>query len=165
VAIWQVLIEFVPAQWVEENNYEVGLLYGEEGYDTSPAWLEFQPSRDYVNLFDSILPKAESWSEDLELWGESPVHDISVWNEEDVIESIGFRLDLRKDFRDIAKQLMTAAEALGCYFFIPGQKVIFKPDMVALIQYIRQSNAAKFVTDPHGYLDEVSKNITSKGSG
>lgn len=157
MAIWQVPIEFVPAQWVEENNYNIDLLYGEEGFDTSLAWLKFQPTEDYANLFSSILPKAESWSEDLELWGESPVHDISVWHEEGVIEGVGFRLDLREDFRELAKQLLAAAETLDCYLFVPGQKVVFKPDMVALIQYIRQSNAAKFVMDPHDYLDEVSK--------
>jgi len=146
VAVWQVVFEFVPSQWAEENNFDVDLLYDEDGYDTSTAWVNFQPLSEYKAIFSSILKKAESWSEDLELWGESPIHDISVWHEEGIIESMGFRLDLREDIKDITNSLIAAAEKLNCYLFLPEQRVIFKPNMFAFIQYVRQSGAAKFVT-------------------
>lgn len=157
MAIWQVPIEFIPSRWAEENNFNAELLYDEDGYDCTPAWENCQPSKEYKRIFSSILPEADSWDEELELWGESPVHDISVWRENDIIEGMGFRLDLREDIRGLITQFIAAANELNCYLFTPGLKVICKPDFVALFQYIRQSNAAKFVSDPHGYLSEINK--------
>jgi len=156
VAVWQVPIEFVPAKWAKENDFEVERLYGEEGFDTTSAWLENQPTEDLESLFTSILPKANSWSEDLSLWGHTEVHDISVWYEEGKIFSIGFRLDLRENVSSIILKLCGAAKVLDCVLFVPGQKVMIEPNSFVLQQYILKSNAAKFVSDPEGFLRSLS---------
>ncbi|WP_299775891.1 hypothetical protein [uncultured Pseudoteredinibacter sp.] len=157
MAIWQFPIELVPSQWVETNDFNIELLYGEEGYDTTLAWENYQPNNNYKQIFTDILPVTDSWDKELELWGDTKVHDISVWFDEGKIFSIGFRLDLREQIRELVNKIISAAEKLDCYFFVPGQKIIFKPDFISFIQYARQSNAAKFVNDPMKCLDEVAE--------
>jgi hypothetical protein len=159
VAIWQVPIEFVPTLWAEENDFKVAQLYDEDGFDTSCAWEKHQPTKDLERLFGHILPAAKSWDEDLLLWGNDKTHDIHVWREEGLIFSIGFRLDLREKITSIASSLIEVANELDCVFFVPDQEKLFEPNMFAFIQYVRNSNAAKFVKDPAGYLDEVSSEI------
>lgn len=152
MAVWQIPIEFVPAKWAEENNFEVESLYGEDGFDTSCAWIENQPAQDLDAIFSPILPKVDSWDEDLSLWGNVKVHDISVWYEEGKILSIGFRLDLRENIAGIISLLCEAASALNCVLFVPGQKIMLAPNIFELKQYIVKSNAAKFVRNPKGFL-------------
>jgi len=40
--------------------------------------------------------------------------------------------------------------------FVPGQKVMLNPNVFELKQYILKSNAAKFVSDPEGFLNGLS---------
>ncbi|MFN3769324.1 MAG: hypothetical protein ACK4TD_13210 [Ectopseudomonas guguanensis] len=155
MAAWQIPIEFVPAKWAEENNFEVEPLYGEDGFDTTCAWVENQPTKDLDAIFSSILPKANSWSENLSLWGNDKVHDISVWHEEGKIFSIGFRIDLRENITSVTSALCKAATTLNCVLFIPGQKAILNPNIFELKQHILKSNAAKFVSDPEVFLNEL----------
>ena len=157
MAVWQILIELVPAKWAEENNFETAPLYEEDGFDTTCAWIESQPTKDLHVIFSPILPKAASWSEDLSLWGNEKLHDISVWHEEGEIFSIGFRLDLRENITSIMSALCDAASVLNCVLFVPEQKVMLNPSVFELKHYILTSNAAKFVSNPEGFLHEFSE--------
>uniref|UniRef100_A0A5B8R1V2 Uncharacterized protein n=1 Tax=Shewanella decolorationis TaxID=256839 RepID=A0A5B8R1V2_9GAMM len=85
------------------------------------------------------------------------MHDISAWHEKGEILSIGFRLDLRENITSITPALCKAAATLNCVLFVPGQKVMFSPNIFELKQYILKSNAAKFVSDPEGFLDELGE--------
>ncbi len=157
MAVWQVSIELVPIKWAEVNKYDVGLLYDEDGFDTTCAWLENQPPKDLDFIFGKILPKAESWSDDLIVWGSEKKHDISIWHEEDIVFSIGYRLDLRENIVSLMNSLVNSAIELNCVIFVPGQHALFKPNVFELKQYILKSNAARFVKDPKAFLNEISE--------
>jgi hypothetical protein len=155
MAIWQVPIELVPVNWAEANNYSSELLYDEDGFDTTCAWRGNQPSQDLDLVFSRVLPKAESWSEDLTIYGCDKKHDINIWHEEGLIFSIGFRLDLRENVAGLMNSLVNSAIELNCVIFIPGQHVLFKPNVFELKQYVLKSNAARFVKDPEAFLNEI----------
>lgn len=160
MAVWQIPIEFVPTKWAEENYFEVDSLYDEDGFDTTCAWINNQPTEDLDAIFDRMLPKANSWSADLSIWGNEMVHDIHVWREEDGIFSIGFRIDLRENITSIMLAICEAAVKLNCVLFIPGQKVIFAPNVFELKQYLLESNAAKFIANPDIFLNGLSDKKT-----
>ncbi len=152
MAVWQIPIELIPLKWAEENNYNSNSLYDEEGFDTTSAWKSHQPEKDLDEIFTQILPKGESWSEDLTVWGNEESHDIHVWQEDDEIFSIGFRLDLSVKINELMLTLVSVAIKLNCVFFIPGQYIIFQPNVFQLKKYILNSNAAKFIKDPEAFL-------------
>ena len=157
MAIWQIPIALVPMKWAEENDFATDFLYEEDGFDTTCAWIENQPTKDLEPIFSALLPRAESWAEDLLIWGSDKKHDINVWNEEGVITSIVLRLDLRENITDIMVGFCEASSQLSCALFIPGQHLMFKPNIFQLKQCIVKSNAVKFVKDPQEFLNDLTK--------
>jgi hypothetical protein len=156
VAVWQIPIGLVPAKWAEKNEYSTDTLYDEDGYqNTSRAWEEYQPTLNLDELFSNMLAKANSWDEDLTVWGNDEKHDISIWREEGAITSICFRLDLREPITKLLMALVEAANKLNCLLFIGGQKVMIKPNIFELKKYILKSNARSFVSDPESFLKDL----------
>ncbi len=121
MAIWQVTIELIPTSWAEKYLYDTESLYDSEGmYDASHTWIDNQPTADFEKTFSTFLPVKKSWNEDLRIWGKEKEDDIQVWCEEGLVESIGFRIDLRKDFSKIIKDLMFFASKMNCVLFFPN---------------------------------------------
>lgn len=157
MAVWQIPIALVPTKWAEQHDFVTDLLYEKEGFDTTCAWIENQPTENLDSIFSLILPKTESWADDLFIWGSEKKHDINVWNEEGIITSIELRLDLREDITSIMIAFCEASTFLNCVLFIPGQHVMFKPNVFELKQCIMKSNAAKFVKHPQKFFNDLSK--------
>jgi len=156
VAVWQVPIELIPSRWAKENNFLTDSLYDDEGYaDVELAWKNNQPTNNIEAIFSNILSKGESWSEKLNLWGNTESTDISLWREGEKVESIRIRLDLRENVLSLMVGLVSAATELECVLFIPGQKIIIQPNISDLKQAVLKSNAAKFVEDPVAFLESV----------
>jgi hypothetical protein len=70
---------------------------------------------------------------------------------------IGFRLDLRENVTSIMSALCEAARVLNCVLFVPGQKAMLTPNVFELMQYFLKSNAAKFLKDQEGFLNELGE--------
>jgi hypothetical protein len=155
VAVWQVTIDFIPLQWAEENGFKTEELYDEDSFDPTRSWIGQQPRDNFEKVFDAILPRAESWSKDLTLWGDTKTNDISVWRDDANVSSIDFRLDLRENDVSLMNSLVNSAISLNCVLFIPGQRVVIKPNIFELKKYILKSSAAKYVKDPEAFLNNV----------
>ena len=155
MAVWQVIIDFIPLQWAEQNGFKTDELYDEDGFDPTCTWVEQQPNEDFEKVFDAILPRAESWSKDLTLWGDTKTNDISVWREGAKVSSIDFRLDLRESSIGLMNSLVDSVISLNCALFIPGQEVVIKPNIFELKKYILKSSAAKYVKNPEAFFNEA----------
>ncbi|MDF2690921.1 MAG: hypothetical protein K0S29_776 [Gammaproteobacteria bacterium] len=154
MATYQFVIQLLPRAWIENKKNSVGSLYDEEGfYDVAVAWEANQKKFDLENIFFWILPKKKSWSKGLWIWGDEEENDIQVsLLENNCIESIRFRLDLRKSVDDLKLKLIEVAIKLDCYLFLPEFKSIIAPEITALNEAIAHSNAARFVNDPKKFL-------------
>ena len=153
MAIWQTSIVFIPVKWAKENDFKTDSLYGEDGFDTTSVWVENKLDENYESTFDSIFPKAKSWDDEIELWGDSPTNDLSVIHEGSQIECICFRLDLRTSVFGLINSIINSAKSLNCVLFIPSQKVIIKPDLFELKKYILESSAAKYIKNSEAFLN------------
>jgi len=157
MATWQFSVVFIPASWAEENSYRTSLLYDEDGYNTECAWKERQPDSSFRDVLTEILPVSESWHKDLLTWGDTKQHDIQVWYEEKVIDGIHIRIDLNQDLNVIIIKVIKSAKALDCVLFFPEFKEIVEANEFQLKNALRKSNAAKFVSNPKKFLNEISK--------
>ncbi len=155
MAVWQVTIDFIPLQWAEKNGFNTEELYDEDGFDPSCTWVEQQPKYDFEKVFDAILPRAESWSKDLTLWGDTKTNDISVWRDDAKVSSIDFRLDLRENNVSLLNSVVDSAITLDCVLFIPGQEVVIKPNIFELKKYILKSGAARYAKDPEAFFNDA----------
>ena len=129
MAVWQVPIQLIPERWVEENGHNTESLYDEDGFcDPSETWKLNQPTKKLDDVFGKILPISSSSDDEALFWGSDKKHDISAWYEDNLLVSLGLRIDMR------------------------GQRIIIKPNVFDLKKSILKSNAAKFVSDPEKFL-------------
>jgi len=155
MATWQFKIELVPRARVGAASNNVHTLYDSEGYDTSVAWEKYSPSIEVEPLMEAIFPKGESWHADLHTWGDEERSDIQIWYKNNRLESIAVRLDLREKYESLLSKVAYLASKLDCVVFIPESKSIIEPNVFALGKAATESNAAKFVKDPEGFLRSI----------
>ena len=156
MAIWQVSIVFISAQWAYDNQFQTDSLYCEEGFDTSIVWSKNTNKKDFENSFNSILPQAESWDEEIDIWGNTKTNDLTIIREGNKIECVMCRLDLRDNVFGLINSIINSAISLNCVLFIPSHKGIIKPELFELKKYILQSSAAKYVTNPEASINSLS---------
>jgi hypothetical protein len=155
MAIFQFTVALIPSKWAHDSNNDIESLYYEAGYDVSVAWKDNQPNIDVDSLISKVLPKGKAWDSEQKVWGSDESSDIQVWYENGRIESIDVRLDLREDISSLLSKVVELAKRLKCYLFIPGAKSIIEPNVFELKKAANESNAAKFVEDPEGFLRNV----------
>ena len=78
MAIWQVPIVFIPAQWADDNKFQTDSLYCDDGFDTTSVWPKNTAREDFEIAFNSILPKAESWDNEIDIWGNTEKNDLGI---------------------------------------------------------------------------------------
>lgn len=155
MAIYQFVIELIPEFWVMINkDSAINSLFVNNEYDSSITWQERPVKLKFEPLLTSIFPQGKSWDDDLMVWGDDEHSDIQVWLENDNVDSIKIRLDLRDDIEDLKMKIVDLARQLGCYFLFPDLKKIEEPDITALNEAILNSSAKKFVNDPEKFLNE-----------
>lgn len=155
MAIFQFTVVLIPSQWACNAENDVESLYCEEGYDVSDAWGQYPPTIEIEPLLSNVLPKGKAWDSEQKVWGNEESSDIQVWYENGKIDSVTVRLDLWEDMSVLLKKVVDLANELNCHLFIPGAKIIIKPNIFELKKASSESNAAKFVKDPEGFLRNV----------
>ena len=155
MAIFQFTVVLIPSKWVSNIENDFASLYTEEGYDVSEAWKQFQPTEEVAPLLSRILPEGKGWSRNQKVWGNEESSDIQVWYENGIIESISIRLDLRNEISSLLAKVVNLANELNCDLFIPGGEIIIKPNIFELNKAASESNAAKFLKYPEGFLDGI----------
>jgi hypothetical protein len=159
MAVYQFIIELIPERWVQEQNQPIEKLFEQndpffpEGcYDLSDAWKLYQPAINIPEVLSQILPAKKSWNKNLQSWGDEEVNDIQVLMNDNCIESIKFRLDLREDNENLKLKIIDLANRLSCHLFFPQLKEIEFADINTLNKAILKSNAFRFVENPREFL-------------
>lgn len=157
MATWQFSVVLIPASWAEEHSYSSSALYDDEGYDTECAWKGRQPDSNFKESLGEILPPSKSCHDELLTWGNEKESDIQVWIENEIIDGIHIRLDLNQNFNDLIIMVVKVAKSLNCALFFPEFSSVVEANEFELKNAIKKSSAAKFVHDPEGFLNEISK--------
>lgn len=155
MAAWQFIIVLVPRDWAEEANFDSSCLYESDGYETEITWKNRQPTTNFKDLLSKILPPSESWSDTLLCWGNEKENDIQVGYENSTVKDIQIRLALHTQFRPLIGKLIEVVNELNCVLFFPELRLISNVTEMKLIESIQMSRAARFVTDPRKYLDDL----------
>ena len=157
MAIWQFSIGLIPKVWAEKNLFDCEVLWDhKEGwFDCSNAWKNHQLKEDFTTIFSQILPPSKSTLENMFFWGNERESDVCVSFENNMVESIRLRIDLRCDFREIMAKFVAAARELECYFLFYSQRKIVEPNMFLLREAIANSRAMKFVSNPKTFLQNL----------
>lgn len=156
MATYQFTIELLPETWAKNNNYSAKSLYDNGQYDSVIAWENQIINTEIDNIISNILPKNNSWSSDLLIWGNEENNDIQIYTStKGHIESFIVRLDLRRELDDYINKIVSLANELNCIFFVPEFKKIINANKQDLYTYIQRSSAKRFVDNPQKYFNDL----------
>ena len=155
MAIWQFSVYLIPNSWAEEHEFYSESLFNKDGFSTKSIWDSVQLEDNFQERIERVLPKAESWSDELLLWGDQEKNDIQIWFKERIDEGILVRIDLRKDPMIFIREIVQLAQDLDCAFFFPELRVISDSTETKIVEAIRKSAPFKFVKDPSGFLENL----------
>lgn len=105
---------------------------------------------------DAILGREKSWSADILQWGNIDRTVFKIMTGADGTE-LSFRLDMRGDWRTEVTDVWHACRDWGFCFAAnaegePGRTF---ENIESIIDDCRASDAARFVSDPRGFLDSL----------
>jgi len=158
MAIFQFEIELLPCEWFELNKaLAIKMLFVGDEYEISIAWKGYSPTVSPDLMISEILMPGNTWHDDLYVWGQEDHNDIQLWRNCNRIESITIRFDLRENVDDLVLKVVNLANRLNCCFLIPSTKEVISSNDDSLKKAISLSRAAKFVSDPEKFLDDLKK--------
>src|SRR4051794_9666551 len=68
------------------------------------GWMSWWGYERLCQRIDAVLPRCDSWHEDLKCWGASGKHQIDLWTNKDEFKDefgeFSIRIDLREDYSD-----------------------------------------------------------------
>lgn len=155
MAAWQFIIILVPRDWAVEADFDPSSLYDSDGYETEITWKNRQPTTNFKDLLSRILPPSESWSDTLLCWGNEKENDIQVSHENSTVKDIQIRLALHTQFMPLIGKLIEVVNELNCVLFFPELRLMSNATEMKLMESIQMSRAARFVTDPRKYLEDL----------
>lgn len=104
MALWQVGFFVLPKRSFDSGDkFE---LSDEHSFDDAPFW---QPEKLNPNFFDpinKILPRTKSWGDYLILYGNENSNRFEVIFENDIVESVSFRIDFTSNYQGVLSELI-----------------------------------------------------------
>ena len=111
---------------------------------------------DYRTRFGTVLPLGSSWSAAIEQWGTMDSDRIDVSRDPGLPPEVFCRFDLREWKPDLYSRFIECLRAIGGQLeTAEGQAVPL--DRSAFEGVLKASSAARFVANPRGFLDGITR--------
>lgn len=144
MAIWQFDCYIIPEEkkGLEENLDDEDIL----------SWKKYKISSVEIDF----LERHTSWTEDIVQYGKNDETCIQFLYEEDLLEEISCRFDLRSLSKRMLEQILDFIYKMGGVIFYNGK--VYSPSFDVIIELMKSSKANKFCQNPINYFEELSKN-------
>ncbi len=139
MAAWQFQCNIIPFR----KNFD------KLSHDEMISWYGIaQPIMDI-----GFLEQKESWSTDIVQYGNIEETCIEFFYDQDVLEEILCRLDLRTLTKHLFTQILEYVQYIEAYFLVDDK--IYPPESECMIAVMKQSKANLFCKNPYAYLNAV----------
>jgi hypothetical protein len=148
MAIWQFRLDLIPTSALRAKFGTAPTTVPHELAEDFAWWSDAQPPAGLEASIDVILPRANSWSTEMLIWGDERGDTASVcYNSNRKIEWIGFRVDVRRLSPTFVTSICRLAKELEC-MLLTGQYHLIAPDDQAVLAAINQSTAKNYLDAP-----------------
>ena len=97
MATWQSRLDLIPTAALRARFGIVPISIPRELAEDFAWWSDMQPAAGFETRLDVILPRANSWSEEMLIWGDERGDTASVcYDGSRKVEWIGVRVDVRE---------------------------------------------------------------------
>jgi hypothetical protein len=154
MAIWQYRLILLPEETLLRKYEVLPPTIPMELAEDFGWWSETQPPSGLEKEIDQILPKMESWSTSMRMWGHKHSNDAHVLYEDETktkVTEIDFRIDASSVSPDLVRKICVLARQLKCVLMTARYEILL-PDESMVLTAINDSTAKKFVDDPETTL-------------
>lgn len=168
MAVYQYYLAVIPLEGIVKkhgfvpNKINVST---ESGYFESEAKIYWQEinikPRKIVSQMDSIIKRA-NWGNDetsfnWKHYTKDIDNDAAIYLDENtlILKEFSFRFDLREENLNFLKRMIELGKE-NQWLFMDRNGKLFNPDFKEMINSIQDSNAYRFLEDPHGFLDDLN---------
>lgn len=142
MAVWQFDFNVVP----KEKSFIAEKICSEDIL----SWKQENISSVEINF----LEKQTSWSKDIIQYGKEDETCIQILYEDEKLEEISCRLDLRSLSKKMLKEILDYVEKIGGMIFY--EEKVYSPKLDEIIELMKSSNANKFCQNPINYFEKLS---------
>lgn len=167
MAVYQYYLEVIPKQGILKKHEIIPLkinVSSETGYfesDSEIYWKEMKIIPDtIIPKIDSIIKRA-NWGNDKTSFNwkhytETLDNDVSIYLDELnlTIKEFSFRADLRQKNYEFLKNMIQLGKE-NAWLFMDRNGLLMNPEFEEIEKSILNSNAYKFLEDPHDFLDNL----------
>jgi len=141
MAIWQYNFYIIPK--FNETIDNLSDFRDEDGlFDDEVIWHIRSVSPSLFNNINKILPIGKSWSEYLILFGHEETNCFEIFHENDIVDSVSFRIDFRSDYEYILHSILDFVQ-LNDLQILDEELNIIKPNSVTIENLIKNSQQYK----------------------
>jgi hypothetical protein len=154
MAIWQIRFALIP------NSEELGYHLNNNmlrKYEVNLSWNGYSITNDSIMDLSKVLTPNESWSDDIKLFGSLEHTCVELFYEEDMLDEISIRLDLRNLTLDLLEAIINFIKSNNGLILTHNGSLI-NPSLNEIIGEIRMSDAYSFLQNPETFLSEIKKN-------
>ncbi len=105
-------------------------------------------------MLGELLPRQQSWSDSIEMWGDENGDRVHAMLEGWRIVELVVRLDLRNPNRKLAEKLLRLARELE-FDLESSNNHRFSPSLAGLLATIRNSDSYRFIVEPKKFFEEA----------
>jgi hypothetical protein len=157
MATWQFDLHLIPRSELQKVFGYVPTKLDRETFNAVNWWQTFHLPSQYREMLSGFAQAGTSWCEEIELWGDMEGDRVEVCRDEGEIDTVYIRINAANLNSDFINGVSDFAQACDCLIFTEDKELI-EPVPKLLGKAVLQSNAARFVADPHEFLRNLETN-------
>jgi hypothetical protein len=159
MAIWQFSCDLLPETAVRMHLKDIPLVIRGEQFDQILWWDSWPRAAELTTSIQSLLNRAPSWSERVDIWGDIEGDTIQIYKSDaGAIEEVFVRVDVRSLSHVFLNGVVVMAQRHGLLIRTEDGHIL-RPDLKELIAALRRSRSCKFVRDPAGFFASLKQQL------
>jgi len=154
MALWQLKIEVIPTERVQGRAQ-----IDAAEFDEAMWWSDRQPPDSFREELAELLPPTKSWHTSLLWFGEESSDRISVWFEQEQVQSIEVRIDCRKPNPPLIGRLLSLAYRWTCSLVEKRYLKVLPLTVTEFVNAVADSPSCRLMEDPAYWLPKLAAEV------
>lgn len=152
MALWQFDFNLIPEEKVTGiiNAFDVN----EDSFEELISWEKYTLSESSIKELSQVLNPTKSWSDSIKQFGSIEGTCIKLLFEENILNEVSVRLNLKENTIEDLKIIIRFAEANNA-MIITKKGILIKPSINSMIEEIKKSKAYSFVKNPTEFFSSL----------
>ena len=121
MALWQISFSIIPKNYTEDK---IRANQMEDWFNKDEFWQGAEITDSIFSSINSVLPKTNSWSDSMILYGEEETNCLNILIENNYVASVSFRIDFRTNYENIVRNIIELCITNGFNIMYDSHSII-----------------------------------------